>query len=106
MSPDLDVLQEISTPPAVIGTKSAISWSGDGEFCAILSTDAEDNLTRIRIYSKVFDLLSVGRGVMDGAGEVVTGLCNVVSFAPTGSLIASVQKKNNGRYQVLFLVLV
>lgn len=100
MSPELEVLHEISTPSAVPGSACAVSWSGDGELCAVYSVDAADGIAKIRIYSKVFDLVSVGRGVMDGPASIVKDLCSVVAFSPNASLVASVQKKPTGKFQV------
>ncbi|CAM9165379.1 unnamed protein product, partial [Ectocarpus fasciculatus] len=102
MSPELEVLHEISTPSAVPGSACAVSWSGDGELCAVYSVDAADGIAKIRIYSKVFDLVSVGRGVMDGPASIVKDLCSVVAFSPNASLVASVQKKPTGKFQVVF----
>lgn len=100
MSPQLDVLYEVCVPPASEGSPRALSWSGDGDMCAVYSEDAADCTARIRVYSKSFELLAEGRGVAEGAAGVIKDLCPVVAFAPNASLVAGVQKKSSGKHQV------
>lgn len=100
MSPELEVLHEGPIPSADPRCPCAVSWSGDGEMCAILSVDTADGVPRIRLYSKTFDLLAVGRGVTEGPASIVKDLCGVVAFANNGALVAGVQKKTSGKFQV------
>ena len=101
MSPELDVLHEVALPPTPPDSACAVSWSGDGEMCAVCSVAASDGVARVRVFSKRFELLATGRGVAEGAAGTVRDLCVVVAFAPNASLVAGVQKKPAGKYQVI-----
>ena len=48
-----DVLAEIPLPASRVPHSSCdISWRGDGEYLTVVTTDAEDGITRARVYTK------------------------------------------------------
>ena len=48
-----DVLAEIPLPTSrVPNSPCGISWRGDGEYLSVVTTDAEDGITRARVYTK------------------------------------------------------
>jgi elongator complex protein 1 len=73
-----------------------LSWRGDGEGLAVLSADAEDGITRVRMYSKQLELVSTGRNVADGPTSVMKGVGKVVAFATNGSYVAVCQEQKTG----------
>lgn len=103
MTDSFDVLQELPVTPMAHNSECALSWSGDGEYLSMLSTDEADNIARVRTMTKHLEAVSTGRGVQDGPAGVVKDLCSsMLAFAPNASLIASVQRKAGGKYQVVF----
>ena len=73
--------------------KSKLSWRGDGAFIA-LSTVDEGSRRVIRVFGRSGELESVSEPV-----DYLTGL---LTWKPSGSLIASVQYPQNDNAQVIF----
>ena len=75
--------------------EDTISWRGDGAFLAINSIVETADLKRrvIRVFSR--------DGVLDSVSEAVNGLESSLSWRPSGSLIAGVQRFN-GRVRIVF----
>ena len=101
MTHTLDVMQEVAIEPTIPGSPCALAWSGDGEYCCLYTVPISDGTPRIKVYSKLLEPMGVARAVMDGAAGVVKDLFPVVAIAPNGTLIASIQKKNTSKFQVL-----
>lgn len=72
-----------------------ISWRGDGEVVAINTVDSipEERRT-IRVFTR--------EGVLDSISEPVDRLEGVVSWRPSGNLIAAVQRKPNESPDLVF----
>jgi hypothetical protein len=66
-----DVLEEVPLPPRVPGSACAMSWRGDGEYLSIISVDADDNLARVRVFTKDLEMHSTGRNVAEGPASVL-----------------------------------
>ncbi|KAJ5501455.1 hypothetical protein N7453_006272 [Penicillium expansum] len=64
-------------------TSTMISWRGDGAYVAVNSVEA-DTRRVIRVYSR--------EGTLDSVSEPVDGLEGAVSWRPSGSLIAGIQR--------------
>jgi hypothetical protein len=101
MTNTLDVMQEVAIEPRIPGSPCALAWSGDGEYCCLYIVPVSDGIPRIKVFSKLLEPLCVARAVMDGAASVVKDLFPVVAIAPNGTLIASVNKKNQSKFQLL-----
>jgi len=77
----------------VPGSPAALSWRGDGEYCAIYSVDRADGTPRVRIYNSDLELQSVGRMVGEGTASVIKGLQPVLAYSNNGGLIAVAQQR-------------
>ena len=72
-----------------------ISWRGDGEVVAVNVIDKEPVERRtVRVYTR--------EGTLDSVSEPVDRLSNVVSWRPSGNLIAAVQRKYNESPDLVF----
>jgi elongator complex protein 1 len=71
---------------------TTISWRGDGSYVAVNSIEA-DTRRVIRVYSR--------EGTLDSVSEPVDGLEGALSWRPSGSLIAGIQRLDN-RIDVVF----
>ncbi|CAG7991641.1 unnamed protein product [Penicillium salamii] len=71
---------------------TTISWRGDGAYVAVNSVEA-DSRRVIRVYSR--------EGTLDSVSEPVDGLEGALSWRPSGSLIAGIQRIEN-RVDVVF----
>ena len=100
-----DVINEISYEPKLINSKCTISWRSDGEYFSLISIDSEDSITRIRIYNKYLEFISVGRNVNDGPAAVLKGLSPCVAYGSSGAFIAVAQQRVRQKYQVALLEL-
>lgn len=94
-------VEEIPFPPFMEDSKAIISWCGDGEIFAIVTTDVEDKIPKARIYSKKLEFLYTGRSF--NAPGILRGLSSSLSFAPAGNLITCGMKKTKNKLQVLIL---
>lgn len=75
--------------------KVEISWRGDGEVVSVIVIDKEPVERRtVRVYTR--------EGTLDSVSEPVDNLIGLVSWKPSGSLIACVQKKPEGPELVFF----
>lgn len=75
--------------------KVQISWRGDGEVVSVIVIDKKPVERRtIRVYTR--------EGTLDSVSEPVDNLVGLVSWKPSGSLIASVQRKPDGPVLVFF----
>jgi hypothetical protein len=95
MSNTWDVVSEIDIPERKLSIPIDLSWKGDGELFSIVSTDAADGISRVRLYnSSHFELLHVAQNVaQEGNAAIMKGVGHVLSFATNGSYIAVHQKK-------------
>lgn len=78
-------------------THVEISWRGDGEVVSIISVDTDPIERRtVRVYTR--------SGTLDSVSEPVDGLIGLVSWRPSGNLIAAVQRRDelNESSQVVF----
>jgi hypothetical protein len=100
-----DVLEEVSLPSRLADSPCSVSWRGDGEYLTILTTDKEDSIPHVRVYSKTLDLISTGRNIADGPASILRGLQPVVAYATNGSLIALALSPTRGKtkQQVAFI---
>ena len=99
-----DVLAEIPLPTSrVPNSPCGISWRGDGEYLSVVTTDADDGISRARVYTKELELHATGRNIADGPGSVLKGLSTVVAYATNGSLIALTQRVKANKLQVVFI---
>ena len=86
---------------------SEISFKGDGELFAILTTDSinEDNAlkgtTYIRIYNKELELLTTCKNIADGSASIMKGIGNTLAFSPNGSYVATHQQRIKSKHQVI-----
>lgn len=71
---------------------TTISWRGDGAYIAVNSIEA-DTRRVIRVYSR--------EGTLDSVSEPVDGLEGALSWRPSGSLIAGIQRLDS-RIDVVF----
>jgi elongator complex protein 1 len=71
---------------------TTISWRGDGAYVAVNSIEANTRRV-IRVYSR--------EGTLDSVSEPVDGLESALSWRPSGSLIAGIQRLDN-RIDVVF----
>lgn len=72
-----------------------ISWRGDGEVVSVITIDTEPIERRtVRIYTR--------EGTLDSVSEPVDNLKGLVSWRPSGNLIASVQQKSNDSSDLVF----
>ncbi|KAJ5342017.1 hypothetical protein N7541_011141 [Penicillium brevicompactum] len=71
---------------------TTISWRGDGAFVAVNSIEADARRV-IRVYSR--------EGTLDSVSEPVDGLESALSWRPSGSLIAGIQRLED-RVDVVF----
>ena len=100
----MELVLEISIEPRVANTPASISWRSDGSCFALSTTDQNDNLSRIRFYSKDGELMNVGRNVADGAAAIVRGVSSAaVAYAPNNTLVAFPMQKTPTRTQIAFL---
>lgn len=66
-----DVLEEVPLTTRQPGSACAMSWRGDGEYLSVISVDADDSLSRVRVFTKDLELHSTGRNVADGPASVL-----------------------------------
>ena len=72
-----------------------ISWRGDGEVVSVITIDTEPIERRtVRVYTR--------EGTLDSVSEPVDNLKGLVSWRPSGNLIASVQQKSNDSSDLVF----
>lgn len=65
--------------------EAEISWRGDGEVVSIITIDTDPIERRtVRVYTR--------NGTLDSVSEPVDGLIGLVSWRPSGNLIASLQR--------------
>lgn len=103
MSNTWDVLQEIPIESRVPISPCSISWRADGEFMVLLSVDAEDSVTKVRVYNKDLEFVALGRNVAEGPASVLKGLGSTVAFGCNGSLIAVPQQRVKRNHQIALL---
>eukprot|EP01031_Cornospumella_fuschlensis_P043216 gene43216-52828_t len=110
MSANWDVLYEVPHPPLLAGSATTVSWKGDGDMVSVLSTDQDDQTTRIRLYNKQLELVSIARNVNEGGGNMggggaggVKGIGKAMAFSPNGVLVAFDIKKPSGSHQIAFI---
>ena len=103
MSNTWDVLQEIPIESRVPMSPCSISWRADGEYMTLLSVDAEDSVTKVRIYNKDLEFVSMGRNVAEGQASMLKGLGTTVAFGSNGSLIAVPQQRVKRNHQIALL---
>ncbi len=106
MSNTWDVLEEVPINSRVPGSATSISWRGDGESFSFVATDSEDSVTRVRIYNRSIELVSLGRNIADGDASIMKGVGSVTSFANNGSYVAVAQQRVKGKHQVPFLAVI
>ena len=102
MSTNWEGVEEIPIEARCAGTETGVSWCGDGELFVVSTQDANDNITRARIFTATMDQVAVSR-VMSGTG-VLRGLETGVAFAPSGSMITCAQKKTRTSLQVISII--
>ncbi|KAJ5229601.1 hypothetical protein N7489_010309 [Penicillium chrysogenum] len=73
-------------------SSTTISWRGDGAYVAVNSLEAGSRRV-IRVYSR--------EGTLDSVSEPVDGLEGALSWRPSGSLIAGIQRRDD-RIDVVF----
>ncbi|XP_075929206.1 elongator complex protein 1 isoform X2 [Petromyzon marinus] len=71
-----------------------VSWRGDGQFFAVSSVCLHTGARRVRVWSR--------ECVLQATSEILAGLEPALAWKPSGSLIASSQRKP-GRHDVVFL---
>lgn len=103
MSNSWEVINEIEVPAILPLSKVDLSWKGDGDLFAVVSTDDLDKITRIRVYDKELTLTATGRNVGEGAAAVLKGVNPTLTFACNGSYIAYHQEKPGVGHQVGFV---
>ena len=97
------MLEEVPLTPSTEGTPVSISWRGDGEFFALLSTDSEDGVTRVRQFNRSLEVTATGRNVADGDASVMRGIGCVTAYAANGSYVAASQQRVKGKHQVALM---
>lgn len=100
MAPSWDVLQEVPMEGRVPGSQVALSWRGDGEYCAVYSVDKADGVPRVRVYNADLEVQAVGRMVGEGQASIIKGLCPVLAYSSNGGLIAVAQQKPSNKLYV------
>ena len=100
MTPEFEVIREISIEPTLVNSPVSISWRADGAYFSLVTTDMADNVVRMRSFSKIGDFHAVGRNVTDGPTTILSGLGSCVAYSPNGSLIAAPLQKSVDRLQV------
>lgn len=105
MTSSWDVINEILYEPRLPNSKCSISWRSDGEYFSFISTAAEDSITRLMIYTKYLEIVSVGRNIADGPASILKGLSPCVAYGSSGALIAVPQQRVRQKHQVAFLEL-
>ena len=105
MTSSWDVINEIPYEPRVLNSKCSVSWRSDGEYFSFVATDAEDSITRLRIYNKYLEIISVGRNIADGPASTLKGLSSCVAYGSSGALIAVPQQRVRHKHQVALIEL-
>ena len=103
MTPDLDVVTEVSIVNIAPNTSCILSWMENGQYFSLYNIDEDDNVSKIRIYSNDYKLFALGRNVGDGPSGILRGIQPAMAFAPNGSLIAFVQKLDKKMPTIMFL---
>uniref|UniRef100_A0A8C4NMY7 Elongator complex protein 1 n=1 Tax=Eptatretus burgeri TaxID=7764 RepID=A0A8C4NMY7_EPTBU len=73
--------------------KVQISWRGDGQYFVVSSVCPATGARKLRVWSR--------EGVLQSTSEAIAGLEHPVCWKPSGSLIASTQRKPN-KHDVIF----
>ncbi|XP_043916910.1 elongator complex protein 1 [Protopterus annectens] len=71
-----------------------ITWRGDGQFFAVGAICPESRIRKVRIWNR--------ECVLQSTSEVISGLEQALCWKPSGSLIASSQRKPN-KHDIVFL---
>ena len=103
MTPDLDVVTEVSIVNIAPNTSCILSWMENGQYFSLYNVDGDDDTPKIRIYNNDYTLFAVGRNVGDGPSGMLRGIQPAMSFAPNGSLIAFAQKFDKKMPTITFL---
>lgn len=103
MSNAWDVLEEVPIAARISGSKTSVSWRGDGEFLSLVSTDKADGNARVRVLNRNLEVVATSRNVADGDASIMKGVGSAVAFAGNGSYIAVHQQRVKGKHQVALL---
>lgn len=105
MSNNWEVIHEIPIPARNVTVSGSelvgrLSWTGDGDFFAMLTQDKEDSTTKVRVFSKDMEETAMCRNVADGTASVIKGLGSCVAFSTNGTYITMSLERVKGKLQV------
>lgn len=103
MSNTFDLLQEINIHSICPQSLVSMSWSSDCNTFALLSTDNDDNIRKIHIFTKECELKSIGRNIAEGDAGVLKGLGLVVRISSNGSYITVPQQRQKNKLHITLL---
>jgi hypothetical protein len=95
------LLKELTISPRAALTPTCASWRGDGEYLSVISTDSVDSVSRVRLYTRNLEFVTMGRNSTGGEMSVMKGLGGVTAYdATNGSYVAVTQQRIKGKHQV------